>query len=635
MTSPVALQPGRGVARPRSLARRLTSAALQSTALALLVAGLAVNVLVYGWSHATLRGQAELQAAIASDGIAPALLFRDARAAGEVLQLLKGSPDVRRAMVLDATGQVFARYDATAPQPPAAATQMAPAEAGLIEVRQPVVQGRERLGELRLAVSRRALQRQTLMLCGATLLSAALGLVVSWLRVRRVRRAVGRAENELNQLAYFDPVTGLQNRHAAMELLAGLAGEPAARFSVLLLDLDDFKLVNDTMGHAAGDALLGQLGGALQHAFGATGQVFRLGGDEFVAVIRSRRAGESAEHLGRHAIACFNQPMRFRGKLMPVHASVGIAEFPGHGATAQELLRAADTAMYRAKSSGKNGFAIYDESMDRENVARMQLSEELAAALQRDELVLHYQPILDLETEAILGVEALVRWRHPARGLLMPGAFIEVAEGSGLIVELGGWVLRAAARQQAAWQARGLGHLFVAVNVSAQQLARRTLIEQVDTALKDSGADPRQLQIELTEHALIEDVAANVQMLAVLKLRGMKIAIDDFGTGLSSLSYLKRLPIDKIKVDRSFVNDLSATGEDFAIVATIVGLANALKKEVVAEGIETPQQLAVLKRLRAQHGQGFLFSRPLPAADVEALVAQGDTFPAPAPASAR
>jgi diguanylate cyclase (GGDEF)-like protein len=616
MNSPVAVPPGRSAARPRSLAARLTIAALQSTALALLVAGMAVNVLVYGWSHATLRGQAELQAAIASDGIAPALLFRDARAAGEILQLLKSSPDIRQATVLDVTGQVFARYDATAPD---AAARKLPAEPGAIEVREPVMQGRERLGELRLVVSRRALQRQTLMLCGATLLSALLGLVVSYVRVRRVRRAVARTEDELNQLAYFDPVTGLQNRHAAMELLAGLAGEPSTRFSVLLLDLDDFKLVNDTMGHAAGDALLGQLGGALQQAFGATGKVFRLGGDEFVAVIRSRRAGESAEHLGRHAIACFNQPMRFRGKLMPVHASVGIAEFPGHGATAQELLRAADIAMYRAKSSGKNGFAIYDESMDRENVARLQLSEELAAALQRDELVLHYQPILDLETEAIIGVEALVRWRHPTRGLLMPGAFIEVAEGSGLIVELGGWVLRAAACQQAAWQGRGLGHLFIAVNVSAQQLARRTLIDQVDAALKDSGADPRQLQIELTEHALIEDVAANVQMLAILKLRGMKIAIDDFGTGLSSLSYLKRLPIDKIKVDRSFVNDLSSTGEDYAIVATIVGLASALKKEIVAEGIETPQQLAVLRRLRVHHGQGYLFSRPVPAEEIEAM----------------
>lgn len=631
MTAPAAVSAGQGAARPRSLAKRLTVAALQSTTLALLVAGLAVNVLVYGWSHATLRGQAELQATIASDGIAPALLFRDARAAGEILQLLKSSPDIRQATVLDITGRVFARYDALAPAP-AGASGDPPAESGLVEVSQPVVQGRERLGELRLLVSERALRRQALMLCGATVLSALLGLVVSYVRVRRVRRAVGQAEHELNQLAYFDPVTGLQNRHAAMDMLAGLAADPSTRFSVLLLDLDDFKLVNDTMGHAAGDALLTQLGGALQQAFGATGKVFRLGGDEFVAVVRWRRASESAEQLGRHTIACFDQPMRFRGKLMPVHASVGIAEFPGHGTTAQELLRAADIAMYRAKSSGKNAFAIYDESMDRENVARMQLSEELAAALQRDELVLHYQPILDLESEDIIGVEALVRWRHPTRGLLMPGAFIEVAEGSGLIVELGGWVLRAAARQRAAWQDRGLGHLFIAVNVSAQQLARRTLIDQVDAALKDSGADPRQLQIELTEHALIEDVAANVQMLAILKLRGMKIAIDDFGTGLSSLSYLKRLPIDKIKVDRSFVNDLSATGEDFAIVATIVGLANALKKEIVAEGIETPQQLAVLRRLRAQHGQGFLFSRPVPAGEIEALVARGIPFPAGAPA---
>jgi diguanylate cyclase (GGDEF)-like protein len=416
-------------------------------------------------------------------------------------------------------------------------------------------------------------------------------------------------------------VTGLRNRHAAMELLATLACDPATRFSVLLLDLDDFKLINDTMGHSAGDALLSQLGGALQDAFKAAGMVFRLGGDEFVAVVHGRRSEETLEHIGRHTVACFNQPLQFRGKLMPVHASVGIAEFPAHGRTAHELLRAADTAMYRAKASGKNAFAIYDESMDRENAARILLNEELAEALQREQLVLHYQPILDLHTGTMIGVEALVRWSHPIRGLLPPGAFIQVAEDSGLIVEVGGWVLRAAARQQAAWREQGLGHLFVAVNVSARQLARQTLLEQVDAALKDSGADPRHLQIELTEHALVEDIAANVQVLATLKLRGMKIAIDDFGTGLSSLAYLKRLPIDKIKVDRSFVSDLTAAGEDYAIVQTIVGLAQALNKEIVAEGIETPQQLAVLKRLRVQHGQGFLFSRPVPAAGIESLAA--------------
>jgi len=621
MTVPTYQAGANQLGRPHSLARRLTRAALQSTALALLVAGIAVNVLVYGWSSATLRGQAELQAAIAADGIAPAVLFGDVKAAGETLRLLKASSDVRQAIVLDVNGHVFTQYDAAGPATPVLDVTGVRGRAGLIEVREPVVQGRERLGELRLLVSEEPLRRQTAMLLGATLLSALLGLVVSYARVRRVRRDVTRAEDELNQFAYFDPVTGLRNRHAAMELLETLAREPATRFSVLLLDLDDFKLINDTMGHSAGDALLSQLGGALQDAFKATGVVFRLGGDEFVAVVHARRSDETLEHVGRHAVACFNRPLQFRGKLMPVHASVGIAEFPLHGQTAQELLRAADTAMYRAKSSGKNAFAIYDESMDRENAARIELNEQLAAALERDELVLHYQPIIDLLAGAMIGVEALVRWRHPLHGLMLPGAFIEVAEGSGLIVDLGGWVLRAAAQQQAAWQQQGLGHLFIAVNVSAQQLARRTLLDQVDAAIKYSGADPRHLQIELTEHALVEDIAANVQVLATLKLRGMKIAIDDFGTGLSSLAYLKRLPIDKIKIDRSFVSDLRGAGEDYAIVATIAGLAQALNKEIVAEGIETRQQLAVLKRLGVQHGQGFLFSRAVPAAEVELLAA--------------
>jgi len=617
------LQLGQRLAGTRSLAGRLTRAALESTALALLVACLAMNVLVYGWSRATLRGQAQVQAAIASDGVAPALLFGDAKAAGETLRLLASSPDILQASVFDGKGHLFAEYDVRS-RLPAAASRPAAGDPGVLDLRTPIVQGRDRLGELRLLVSQEPLMRQTTLLAGASILSALLGLVVSFTRVRRVRRAVARAEDDLNQLAFFDQVTGLRNRHAAMEMLSELALDPDTRFSLLLLDLDDFKLVNDTMGHAAGDALLGQLGAALQEAFKATGTVFRLGGDEFVAVVRSRRADETAVHLGRHTVACFDRPLLFRGRLMPVHASVGIAEFPDHGRTAQDLLRAADTAMYRAKASGKNAFAVYDESMDREVVARMQLNEELAAALQRDQLVLHYQPILDLATEAMIGVEALVRWNHPTRGLLAPGAFIDVAEGSGLIVELGGWVLNAAARQQAAWQAQGLGHLFIAVNVSAQQLSRRSLVDQVDAALSHSGADPRHLQIELTEHALVEDVAANVQMLATLRLRGMKVAIDDFGTGLSSLAYLKRLPIDKIKIDRSFVGDLGGCSEDLAIVEAIVGLARALNKEVVAEGIESRQQLAVLRTLHTQHGQGFLFSRPVPPDEIAGFVLAAD-----------
>jgi len=602
--------------RTRSLATQLTRAALGSTALALIVAGLAMNVLVYGWSRATLRGQAEVQAAIASDGIAPALLFGDAKSANETLRLLKGSPGIRDATVTDAAGHVFARFDAAA----SAGLPAAQDPLELIEVREPVVQGRERLGELRLHVSQQPLLRQTAMLVGATMLSALLGMVVSFVRVRRVRRAVARAEDKLNHLAFFDPVTGLHNRHAAMELLRDLAQDPSQQFSVLLLDLDDFKLINDTMGHAAGDALLSQLGTALKAAFSMAGIVFRLGGDEFVAVVQSRRFDETPDQLGRHVIACFNQPMLFRGRLMPVHASVGIARFPAHGRTAQDLLRAADAAMYHAKAAGKNGYAVYHPAMEQETAARMQLNAELALALKRDELVLHYQPILDLATDAVIGVEALVRWNHPVRGLLAPGAFIEIAEGSGLIVELGGWVLRAAAHQQAAWQQQGLGHLFVAVNVSAQQLVQRTLVDQVDAALKESGADPRHLQIELTEHALVEDISTNVQMLATLRLKGMKVAIDDFGTGLSSLAYLKRLPIDKVKVDRSFVSDLASSGEDFSIVEAIVGLAKALNKEVVAEGIESPEQLSVLKQLRVQHGQGFLFSRPVPAQEIRSLV---------------
>jgi EAL domain-containing protein (putative c-di-GMP-specific phosphodiesterase class I) len=226
---------------------------------------------------------------------------------------------------------------------------------------------------------------------------------------------------------------------------------------------------------------------------------------------------------------------------------------------------------------------------------------------------LHYQPIVELPAGALIGVEALVRWRHPTRGLLAAFEFIDVAEGSGLIIDLGGWVLRAAAKQQAQWACQGLGHLFIAVNASAHQFKRNVLVDQVRAALAEHGAEPGRLQIELTEHTLIEDVAANVQTLASLRLLGIKIAIDDFGTGLSSLAYLKRLPIDKLKIDRSFVNDMTVGNEDTAIVAAIVSLAHALDLEVVAEGIETSRQLELLNALGVQHGQGYLFSKAVAA----------------------
>lgn len=604
MTAPL----GIAFARPHRLARSLVRAALESSAIALVVAVAGINALVYASSLADLKRGASVLAGMAADSTSAALLFNDARSAGETLEFLKGSPEVTSATIQDERGAEFARYTAGG---------TASGDGGELVSTRDILQDGRVIGRISLTVSTRLLAHQSWILAASTLSCAVLGLGIAFLRVRRVRRAVARNEDELDRLAFRDPVSGLFNRHAAQQHLAQSATGAQPPFEVALLDLDDFKLVNDTLGHAAGDELLRRLGSRLQATFGASGAVFRLGGDEFIVICRGEADDRAVARLGRQLVECLAEAFDVAGRQLFVRGSVGIAAFPAHGQTAEELLRAADTAMYQAKGAGKNTFSVYNAEMAREAEARLRLCEELALAIERDELVLHYQPIVDLRDHTVLGVEALVRWRHPSRGLLGPGEFIPVAEASGLIVELGGWVLRAAAAQQAEWARRGLGSLFVAVNVSAQQFREKVLLDQVQTALASSGADAHRLQIELTEHTLVEDISLTAHVLASLRLRGMKVAIDDFGTGLSSLAYLRRLPIDKLKIDRSFVNDMSSGEEAGAIVEAIVSLAHSLRLEIVAEGIETAAQSQALGALGVQHGQGYLFSRPVPAEAIE------------------
>jgi len=484
-----------------------------------------------------------------------------------------------------------------------------------------------------LDVSLQPLRSRALAFAALTGAATALALAIASLRIRRVRRAVSHTEEQLDRLAFFDPVTGLYNRHAATEHLRAMVARARAQgngFALVLLDLDDFKLVNDTYGHAAGDDVLRTLAQRLRDGLGRTDPVFRLGGDEFVVVCGDCPDAEALDRLGGDCVECLQEPLQAARHEVYLRASVGIARYPDHAGDAEELLRAADTAMYEAKAAGKNTYAVYNRGMADETFMRLQLHTELRQAIERAQLVLHYQPIVDLAQARVIGVEALVRWRHPERGVLAPGAFIDVAERTGLIADIGAWVLEAAARQQAAWARDGMGHLFIAVNASGRQFRRGLLLDQVRTALDRSGADPRRIQVEITEHTLVEDVAANVRTLAALRELGVQIAIDDFGTGLSSLAYLKRLPIDKLKIDRSFVRDLPAATEDAAIVAAILSMARALGLQVVAEGIETAPQRDLLRSLGAGHGQGYLFSRPVPAEELPAAIAALEAAAAPA-----
>jgi diguanylate cyclase (GGDEF)-like protein len=595
------------------LGRWLVRAALQSSVLTLVLAAIGINASLYVWSRASVRNDAEVLARIAADNSAAALAFGDVPAAQDTLASLRASSAVIDATLLDRGGRVFARYRADGA-----------ARASDLHVDADVVQNGTVIGRLGLALSLKALRERTMTMAVATLVSAALALAVATWRLRRVRAAVEDTEDKLDRMAYIDPVTGLFNRRAANEYITALVerhGRDATPFALMAMDVDDFKVINDTLGHAAGDQVLREIGARLRDGLRTSDMIFRFGGDEFVVVCIGPMEDAFMERIADAALESLRAPLTVDSHELYPRASFGIAGFPRDAASVEELLSAADVAMYRAKADGKNARAIYRASMVDEHAQRLRIDTELRHALERGELVLHYQPIVDLRRCRVIGVEALVRWRHPQRGLLMPGDFIDVAESTGLIAELGGWVLRDAMGQQRRWQEEGFSHLFVAVNVSGQQFRQGLLGRQVDDALHLSGADPTRLHIEITEHTLVAALSDNVAALAKLRQRGVRVSIDDFGTGLSSLAYLRRLPIDKIKIDKSFLRDAVDDPADAAIVQAIATLAQALKLEVVAEGIETAAQCRLVTRLQCAQAQGFYFSRPVPAADLPAAIA--------------
>jgi diguanylate cyclase (GGDEF)-like protein len=616
----------------RRLGARLSRVAMGSAGLALVVAGTLLNITVYFWSRSVLQHDLQVQLRVVAAHLAAEWRSDEPQAAINELSALQLAPDVVRATMLDANGVPFAVYQQPgAPPPPALPVSLRPGIAaeqalfsqGRLYVSVPVLRRGWAVGRLELVVTLYPLLQRTLVFAAITGLSGVAALGLAYLLAVGVRREVEGAEQRLDELAFIDPVTGLYNRAAANQHLQGMverARQLGEGFGLMLLDLDDFKLINDTLGHAVGDEVLKLLGQRLRHGLRASDMVFRFGGDEFIVVSDGPLQHGGGERLGRAAMLSLQTPLQVGAHEIYVRASAGIARFPDDAEDVQALLRAADTAMYGAKAAGKNTFAIYRQDMGGSSHSHLRIDTELRRAIGRDELVLHYQPIVDLASGLVTGAEAVVRWRHPERGLLAPGEFIDVAERSGLIVELGEWVLRAAARQLAAWDAQGLGGLALAVNVSGRQIKRGVLQAQVTQALAEAGIGAERLEIEITEHTLVEDVEANVAALNALRGMGMRIGIDDFGTGLSSLAYLKRLPIDKLKIDRSFVRELPHASDDTAIVSAIVSMARALGLAVVAEGVETVAQRDWLARLGCDLAQGFFYSRAVPAEEFAALL---------------
>jgi diguanylate cyclase len=431
------------------------------------------------------------------------------------------------------------------------------------------------------------------------------------------------ANLQLRHLATHDALTGLPNRVLLDDRLAQAiahADRDVQPFAVLMLDLDRFKLINDSFGHRSGDMVLNEVARRLQSVVRSIDTVARVGGDEFVLVVSPSAARADAEEIGRRANEILCTPIQLEGLDLRVSSSIGIAFYPTDGGSAESVLAHADAAMYCAKERGRNNYQCFSPGMKSAALERVSLESELHQALKRGQFELFYQPKVDTASGDIHSAEALIRWRHPQRGLIPPLQFIPLAEECGLIHEIGAWVLREACRQCAVWQRAGQLPLRVAVNVAASQFRRGDLFEVVRGALQEAQLDPRFLEIELTESAVMTNPEDSAAILEQLSRMGVLVSVDDFGTGYSSMSYLRRFPIDKLKIDRSFITDLTTRADDASIVQAIVSLAHSLRLKVVAEGVETVEQLKFLQSVGCDQYQGYHFSPPLPAIEFAELV---------------
>jgi len=445
---------------------------------------------------------------------------------------------------------------------------------------------------------------------------------------------VTRTKNRLRQMAYYDSLTALPNRRLFTEqlsLLLRLSRRKEHTLALLFLDLDNFKRINDSLGHSAGDLLLREVGSRLSSCVrhsdvvahyrdsGSLIDVSRLGGDEFTVVLNEVNGVDSAVLVAQRLIAAMTEPMLINEHELVVTPSIGIALAPEHADDVEGLLRCADTAMYHAKSAGKSNFLVYDSSMDEAGIDRLTLENDLRKAIERDELVLYYQPQVDTRTGSVVGAEALIRWLHPVRGLIPPFRFIPLAEEMGLIGEIGDWTIATACREVKRLASLGLSLPKVSVNVSALQFTP-TFNRKIKRILEETGVEPGVLELELTEGVVMGDTNASVNSLSELKAMGISLSIDDFGTGYSSLAYLSRFPLDELKIDRSFVIAADNSKEDASLVVAIIAMARSLGLKIVAEGVETHEQFDFITHHGAHVIQGYLFSKPVPAEELQSLL---------------
>jgi len=444
------------------------------------------------------------------------------------------------------------------------------------------------------------------------------------------------AEKKIRFLAYYDALTGLPNRQLFKEhsiQAIRMAQRDGTKLAIIYLDLDHFKRINDTLGHNAGDKLLQKVSENMMVVIRASDivtridsesqseetSIARLGGDEFTILLRGLTEIKHAALVAKRIIKCLGLPVKIAGQELYVTCSIGIVVYPDDGGDIDTLLKNADTAMYHAKDAGRNNFQFYAKHMNELTLARLNMEVKLKKALERNEFIVYYQPQVEAATSTIVGVEALIRWEHPERGLVSPAEFIPIAEETGLIIPLGEWVLRTACAQMAVWHKAGFNELRIGVNLSSIQFRHGNIVKTIKNVLAATGLDPQYLEVEITESIIMQNVEETIATLWKLKEMGLKLSIDDFGTGYSSMNYLKRFPLDTLKIDRSFIKDIMTEPNDAAITKATIGLAKGLNLTTIAEGVETKEQLTFLHKQGCDQIQGYFISRPVPAETVEQL----------------
>jgi diguanylate cyclase (GGDEF)-like protein len=451
-------------------------------------------------------------------------------------------------------------------------------------------------------------------------------LVVATIEAHKLAEQVQAAKIDLDHLAHHDVLTELPNRILFQDRL-NQAIESARRqgrqLAVMFMDLDQFKHINDSLGHAIGDQLLQSVAQRLVGCVRHSDTISRQGGDEFVVLLSHIEHAEDTALSAQKMLAALALPHHIDGHDLHISVSIGISIYPDDGQNAEILIKSADTAMYYAKDNGRNNYKFFEQDMNARAVLRQSTEASLRLALERREFVLYYQPKINLHSGTIVGVEALIRWQHPERGLLSPAQFVPIAEDCGLILPIGRWVLREACLQARAWRQAGLPSITVAVNTSALEFRAKDFLENIRTTLEDTHLEPRYLELELTESALMRDAESTDSVLHAIADLGVKLAIDDFGTGYSSLSYLRQFPIDTLKIDQSFVNRMTSNPDDAAIVNAVISMGKSLKQRVIAEGVETPEQYALLLAQQCDEAQGYYFGRPVVAKALASLLQTG------------